>query len=151
MPPGKKLKPLPWGVWGSFLLKNIFSIWKPTTLNKMAISKFLLDVFGEIVGVEGVLVAFQSLSTIKKGTRHSNFLSNEPFSMFLRQLLRYEVPWPKKKIYKINNSFCQRRSLLRHCYCAAYDYQCLLKVFIPIWTFIYQHVYEGAVLVKILF
>jgi hypothetical protein len=39
----------------------------------MAISKFWLDEFGEMVGVEGVLVAFQLLSTIKKGTSHFNF------------------------------------------------------------------------------
>jgi len=38
----------------------------------MAISKFWLYVFREMVGVEGVLVAFQSFSTIKKGTSHSN-------------------------------------------------------------------------------
>ena len=63
----------------------------------MAISKFWLDVFGEMVGVEGVLAAFQSLSTIKKGTSHSNFQSNKPFSKFLRQLLRYEVPFSKEK------------------------------------------------------
>jgi hypothetical protein len=31
----------------------------------MAILKFWLDVFGELVGVEWVLVAFQSLSTIR--------------------------------------------------------------------------------------
>jgi hypothetical protein len=30
-----------------------------------------------MVGLEGVLVAFQSLSTIKKGTSHFNFQSNE--------------------------------------------------------------------------
>jgi hypothetical protein len=42
-------------------------------MNKMAISKFWLDVFGEMEGVEEVLVAFQSLSTIKKGPSHSNF------------------------------------------------------------------------------
>ena len=51
----------------------------------MAISKSLLDVFGEIVGMGGVLVAFQSLVTIKKGTSHFNFLSNESFLKFLRQ------------------------------------------------------------------
>ena len=45
-----------------------------------------------MVGVEGVLLAFQSLSAIKKGTSHSIFQSNEPFSKFLRQLLRYEMP-----------------------------------------------------------
>jgi hypothetical protein len=49
----------------------------------MAISKFSLDVFQEMVGVEGVLVAFQSLSTIKKGTHQANSQLNEPFSNFL--------------------------------------------------------------------
>jgi hypothetical protein len=51
----------------------------------MAISKFWLDAFGEMVGLEGVLVAFQSISTVKKGTSHFNFQSNEPFLKFLRQ------------------------------------------------------------------
>jgi hypothetical protein len=65
----------------------------------MAISKLLLDVFGGMMGVGGgELVAVQSLSTIKKDTGHSNFQSNEPFSKFLRQLLRYKVPWYGKKI-----------------------------------------------------
>ena len=45
----------------------------------MAISKFLLDVFGEMVGMEGLLVALQSLSTIKTGTVFFNFQSNELF------------------------------------------------------------------------
>ena len=63
----------------------------------MAISKLWLDVFREMVGVEGVLVTFQSLSTIKKGKSHSNFQLSEPFSKFLRQLLRYEVPWSTEK------------------------------------------------------
>ena len=40
----------------------------------MAISKFWLDVFEEMVGVEGVLIALQSLSTIKNGT--SPLISN---------------------------------------------------------------------------
>ena len=39
----------------------------------MAILKFWLDVFGGMVGVEGVLAAFQLLSTIKKATIHFNF------------------------------------------------------------------------------
>ena len=39
----------------------------------MAISKIWLDMFEEMVGVEEVLVAFQSLSTIKKGTSPLNF------------------------------------------------------------------------------
>ena len=72
---------------GSVLIKGIIS-WTLNCMEKMAISKFRLDVFGEMVGVEGVLVAFQSLSTIKKSTSHSNFQSNELFSKFLRQLLR---------------------------------------------------------------
>ena len=55
------------------------------TLNQMAISQFWLDVLGEMVGVEEVLVAFQSLLTIKKGTSHFNFQSNEPFLKFLQQ------------------------------------------------------------------
>ena len=66
----------------------------------MAISKFWLDAFGEMVGVEGVLVAIQSLSTIKKGTSRSNFQLNEPFSKFLRQLLCYEVPCYGKRKQK---------------------------------------------------
>ena len=75
----------------------------------MAISKFWLDVFREMVGVDGVLVAFQLLSTIKKGTSHSNFQLNEPFSKFLRQILRYEVPCSKEKK---NNTLCQYRSYI---------------------------------------
>jgi uncharacterized membrane protein len=51
----------------------------------MAFLKFRLNVFGEMVGVEGVLVAFQSLSTIKKGTSRFNFQSTEHFLKFLRQ------------------------------------------------------------------
>jgi hypothetical protein len=71
-------------------------------LNKMAISKFWLD-----VGCEGGrLVAFQSLSATEKGTSHFNFQSNEPFSKFLRQLLQYKVPWSKEKK---NYTLCQHR------------------------------------------
>ena len=56
--------------------------------------------FLEMVGVEEVIAAFQSLSTIKKGTSYSNFQLNEPFLKFLRQLLRYELPWYGKKKQK---------------------------------------------------
>jgi hypothetical protein len=77
-------------------------------------------VFGELVGLEGVLIAFQSLSTIEKGASHSNFQSNELFSKFLRQLFRYEVPWYGNK-KKLNNIVCQHRSLLRQHDCAAYE------------------------------
>jgi len=76
-----------------------------------------------MVGMEGVLVAFQSLSAIEKGTSHSNFQLNEPFLKFLRQLLRYKVlrsfydnfldtkcPGLKGKI--INYTLCQRRSYM---------------------------------------
>ena len=54
MPPGHNLQPLP------------FYILKSTMLNKMAISKYWSDVFGEMVGMEGVLVAFQSLEKNNK-------------------------------------------------------------------------------------
>ena len=84
----------------------------------MTISKLLLDAFGEIVGEGGVLVFLQSLLTIKKCKSPSNFQSNENFLKFLRQLLRYKVPWSKTKK---NNTFCQHRSLLKQCYCVAYD------------------------------
>jgi hypothetical protein len=40
----------------------------------------------------GGVVTLQLLSTITKGTSHSNFQLNEPFLKFLRQLLPYEVP-----------------------------------------------------------
>jgi hypothetical protein len=40
MASGLNSKPLPRGLWGSFLLKNMLSISKSTKLNKMAISKF---------------------------------------------------------------------------------------------------------------
>ena len=98
----------------------------------MAVLKFWLDVFGETVGVEGVLAAFQSLLTIKKGTSYSNFQSNEPFSKFLRQLLRYELPWYGKK--NNNNTLCQHCSLLRHLDCAAYDniLNCLMLFYLPL-------------------
>jgi len=65
----------------------------------MAISKFLLYVFGEIMGVGGGLVVLRRLSTIEKGTDPFHFQSNEPFLKFLQQLFRYEVPWTKKKIF----------------------------------------------------
>ena len=52
------------------------------------------------------LAALRSLSIIQKGTRHCNFQSNEPLSMFLRQLLLYEVPWTKTKIIWGGGSSC---------------------------------------------
>ena len=45
-------------------------------LNKIAISKFLLDVFGEMVSAGGGFGTPQSLSTIKMGTGIFNFQSN---------------------------------------------------------------------------
>jgi hypothetical protein len=62
----------------------------------MAISKFWLDVLGEMVGVEGVLVAFQSLLTPKRGTKTLDFQSNEPPLKFIQRPLPYEVPLEKK-------------------------------------------------------
>ena len=53
-----------------------------------------------MVGVEEVLVAFHPLSTIKKGTSHSNFQLTKPFSKFLRQLLDTKCPALKEKINK---------------------------------------------------
>ena len=59
----------------------------------MAISKLSLENDGR--RGKG-LVAFQSLSTIKKGTRRCSFQSNEPLSMFLRQLFCMKRPGLKK-------------------------------------------------------
>jgi hypothetical protein len=54
-------------------------------LNKMAISKFWLDVFGKMLGMQGGLFALQSLSTIKKGSYPFDFESSEPLLKFLQQ------------------------------------------------------------------
>jgi hypothetical protein len=59
-----------------------------------------LDVLGEMVGVERVLVAFQSILTLKKGARALDFQSNEPPLMFIRRPLPYEVPLGKKILIK---------------------------------------------------
>jgi hypothetical protein len=48
--------------------------------------------------MEGVLVAFQSLLTLKKGTRTLDFQLNEPPLKFIRRPLPYEVPLGKKII-----------------------------------------------------
>ena len=47
--------------------------------------------------VGGGLVALQSLSNVKKGISTFYFQSKKPFSKFLRQLLRYKVPWSKQQ------------------------------------------------------
>ena len=47
-------------------------------LNKMAGSKFCLDVFGKLMGLLGELLALLLFLTLKKGTRTCNFQSNEP-------------------------------------------------------------------------
>ena len=57
----------------------------------------LLNVFGELVGGRGGLVALQWLSTIKKRTGPFNFQSNDFSLKFVRQLLRYELPCSKNK------------------------------------------------------
>ena len=51
----------------------------------MAISKFWLDKFWELMGMGGGLVTLQPLLINKNGTSPFNFQSNEPFSKFLRQ------------------------------------------------------------------
>ena len=50
--------------------------------------------FGEKLSVRWGLVAFQSLSTIKKGTSPLNFQSNAPFFKFLRQRFLYNLYMP---------------------------------------------------------
>ena len=60
-------------------------------LSKIIISRFWLDVFGEMVGLGGRLVALQLLSTIKKGTSPFSFQLNEPFSKFVR----HQIPISK--------------------------------------------------------
>ena len=69
----------------------------------------------------GGLFSLQSLSDIKKSISPFYFQSNEPFSKFLRQRLRHEVPWYGKRKQKINNTLRQHRSLLRQRDCTAYD------------------------------
>ena len=67
-----------------------------------------------MVGVERGLVALQSLSTNKNGTSRFNFQSKEFFSMFLQQVIRYEVPWPKtKEKYTMPTSLFTKRALFR--------------------------------------
>jgi hypothetical protein len=51
----------------------------------MAVSKFLLDEFEEMVVVRGELVALQLLSTIKKVTSPFSFQSNKHFLKFPRK------------------------------------------------------------------
>jgi hypothetical protein len=59
----------------------------------MAIWKFWLDVFREIVGLRGGLVVLKLLLNNEKGASPLNFQSNEPFSMF--------VSTPKALLYYI--------------------------------------------------
>ena len=56
-----------------------------TTLNKLVISKFSLDVCGKMVCVGEELVALQSFLTIINGSSHFIVQTNELFSNFLRQ------------------------------------------------------------------
>ena len=72
-------------------------------MNKMPILKFSLDVFGEMMGLR--LAAFQSVLTLKKGTRTYNF--NSFYTKCLGQ--------------KKNNTLCPHHSLLRQQFKTAYD------------------------------
>ena len=86
--------------------------------------KFWSNLFGEMLGAGGGLVAFQSLSSIKKSTSPLNFQLIGPFCKFLRQLHLYEVPCSKKnnkKQQKTGNTLFPHPSLLRQPYYAAYD------------------------------
>jgi hypothetical protein len=85
---------------------------------KMPISKFWLDVLGEMVGIEGMLVAFQSLLTIKKVLVIPIFNRMNPFRSFYDSSFDTKFPGKNKKI---NNTLLQHRSLLRQCYCAVYE------------------------------
>ena len=83
MPPRHNLQPLPSRLWGSVTLKDI--IYKRFNyVEQMGISKFLLDVFGEMVGVSGGLVPLQSHLTIKMGTASLNLQLTELFSKLFR-------------------------------------------------------------------
>jgi hypothetical protein len=66
----------------------------------MAIYKCWLEVFGEMVGVEGMLVALQSLLAIKKGTNPFQF-PNE-WAVFkvstTTPSIRSALVWKQKKI-----------------------------------------------------
>ena len=59
----------------------------------MAISKFWLEVFGEIVGVGGVLVALQLLSTVEKGIDY--WLLRQPIAILklLSDAFRKNTRW----------------------------------------------------------
>ena len=85
-PQGITYNPCLEGSRGVFILKDLVSR-TFNYVNKMAISKFSFEVFGEKVGVRGGLVSLHSLSTIKKGTSPLNFQSNERFLKFLRHRL----------------------------------------------------------------
>ena len=94
MPQGITYNPCPEGC-GFVILKDI--IFEPlATLNKMVLSKFRLDVFAEMVGVGGGLVALQSFWTIKKATLASS-ISNR-MSLF-RSF--YDNKWPSQNSYQI--------------------------------------------------
>ena len=67
---------------------------------------YLKILMREMVGVEGVLVAFQSLSTIKKGTSHFNFQSNEAFLKFLRECFLCKPYMPQGHNYNLQPLPC---------------------------------------------
>ena len=67
----------------------------------MAISKFWLDVFQEMVGAEEVLVALQQLSTIKKGLKPLQFpIEWALFRSFYDNFFDTKCPALKEKINK---------------------------------------------------
>ena len=83
------LQLLPRGLWGVCHPQNIISgLFIVAEQNG-----YIKIMIGCVLG----LVALQSLSAIKKGTRPLNFQFIEPLLKFLRQLLQYKVPWSKTK------------------------------------------------------
>jgi hypothetical protein len=83
MPPWHNSQPLQWGLWGGgaiilkYLISRTFDY-----IEQKDISKFWLDVFGEMVGVRRRLVALQSVSTIEKALVLSIFNWICPFWRF---------------------------------------------------------------------
>ena len=132
MPPGHILQHLPWGLWGSVLLKNIIYIWKSTTLNKMAFSKFWLDAFGGMMGVGGGYFPSNHFRLLKRALAPPISNRINPFRSFYDNSFDTKCPGTENK--KINNTLCQHRSLLRQRDWAAFDntqYTCELYKYKP--------------------
>ena len=83
MPPGITYNPCSDSCGGGFVFLKEIIFGPSTTINKIPISKFWLDIFEEMMSV-GRLVALKSVLTLKKGTITSNFKSNETHLKFIQ-------------------------------------------------------------------